>query len=555
MASKASAGVTKWQDIASEVQKHRDTTIAKVDPAIVEITEKLPHRVISLPRKYLNPEEITITENPIEELLASLATGRLSSLAVTKAFLRRAAIAQKLVNCVYELLPERAITRAKELDEHFAKNGPIGPLHGLPISVKAHIGMKDLDNTCGFVGWVGRKNNDDANILKILLAAGAVLYVRTNEPQALMMLDTENNIVGRTTNPHNTALSPGGSSGGESALLALNGSLLGVGSDIGGSIRAPSVQCGLYGLRPTNFRLPIVGLAALNMGSDTIAGTVGPMCRSLEGIDLFMKVALHSKPWTSDLSLHQKPWTTGQTSTNKLTIGVMWDDGIVKPSPPLTRALNEVVEKLKKVPGVEIIEWKPYQHDKAMKILTKLYASDGGKSFTDALALSGEPGFPLVNNLIRDSPEVHNLTHQEVWDWNMQRNTFQYLYLQGKLQKWNTVAPEMDLILCPAGPHPAPPHGISKYVGYTAIWNLLDYPAIVFPVTKVNPDIDVKDGNYKPRNDLDKWYHDYYNVEEQIDAPVGLQLVAKKLEDEKVVDVMRFIKEKIGVPFVDCFQD
>lgn len=101
MASKASAGITKWQDIASEVQKHRDATIAKVEPAIVEITEKLPRRVISLPRKYLSPEEITITEAPIEELLASLATGRLSSLAVTKAFLRRAAIAQKLVRAPF----------------------------------------------------------------------------------------------------------------------------------------------------------------------------------------------------------------------------------------------------------------------------------------------------------------------------------------------------------------------------------------------------------------------------------------------------------------------
>ncbi|TGO64820.1 hypothetical protein BCON_0005g00160 [Botryotinia convoluta] len=512
MASKASAGVTKWQDVASEVQKHRDATIAKVEPAIVEITEKLPRRVISLPRKYLSPEEITITEIPIEELLASLATGKLSSLAVTKAFLRRAAIAQKLVNCVYELLPERAVARAKELDEHFGKNGPIGPLHGLPISVKEHIGMKDLDNTCGLVGWVGRKNHDDANILKILLAAGAVLYVRTNEPQGLMMLETVNNIVGRTTNPHNTALTPGGSSGGESALQALGGSLLGIGSDIAGSIRSPAVQCGLYGLRPTTFRLPLVGLAAPSMGCDTIAGTIGPLGRSLEGIELFMKVVLHSKPWASDPSLHQKPWITGQTSTDRLTIGVMWDDGIVKPSPPVTRALNEVVEKLKRVPGVEIIEWKPYQHDKAMKILTKLYACDGGKFFADALALSGEP-------------------------------------------KWNTMAPKMNAILCPAGPLPAPPHDTSKYWGYTSIWNLLDYPAIVFPVTKVNPDIDVKDGNYKPRNDLDQWYHDHYNVEEQIDAPVGLQLVAKKLEDEKVVDVMRFIKEKIGVPFVDCFQD
>ncbi|KAF7944585.1 uncharacterized protein EAE97_005218 [Botrytis byssoidea] len=538
MASKASAGVTKWQDVASEVQKHQDATIAKVEPAIVEITEKLPRRVISLPRKYLSPEEITITETPIEKSLASLATGKLSSLAVTKAFLRRAAIAQKLV-----------LARAKELDEHFAKKGPIGPLHGLPISVKEHIGMKDLDNTCGLVGWVGRKNHDDANILKILLAAGAVLYVRTNEPQGLMMLETVNNIGGRTTNPHNTALTPGGSSGGESALQALVGSLLGIGSDIGGSIRSPSVQCGLYGLRPTTFRLPLVGLAAPSMGCDTIAGAIGPLSRSLEGIDLFMKVALHSKPCVSDPSLHQKPWITGQTSTDRLTIGVMWDDGIVKPSPPVTIALNEVVEKLKQVPGVEIIEWKPYQHDNAMKILTKLYACDGGEFFTDALALSEEPGLPLTNYTLKDSSGVQNLTHQQP------RSVKIRFLLLTTIAEWNTMAPKMDLILCPAGPLPAPPHDASKYWGYTSIWNLLDYPAIVFPVTKVNPVIDVKDGNYKTRNDLDKWYHDHYNVEEQIGAPVGLQLVAKKLEDEKVVDVMRFIKEKIGVPFVDCFQD
>lgn len=113
----------------------------------------------------------------------------------------------------------------------------------------------------------------------------------------------------------------------------------------------------------------------------------------------------------------------------------------------------------------------------------------------------------------------------------------------------------MDLILCPAGPLPAPAHDTSKYWGYTSIWNLLDYPAIVFPVTKVNPDVDTKDQSYTPRNDLDKWYHEHYHVEEQIGAPVGLQLVAKKLEDEKVVDVMKFIKENIGVPFVDCFED
>ncbi|TEY83162.1 hypothetical protein BOTCAL_0025g00210 [Botryotinia calthae] len=279
MASKTSAGVTKWQDVASEAQKHLDATIAPAEPALVEITEELPLRVISLPRKYMGPGDITITETLIEMRLASLAIVKLHSLAVTKAFLRRAAIAQTLF-----------LARAKELDEHFAKNGPIEQLHGLPMSVKEDIGMKDSDNTCVLVGWIGRKNYDDANIFKILLAAGAVLYVRTNEPQ-------------------------------------------------GGSIRSPAAQCGLCGLRPTAFRLPLVGIAAPSMRCNAFADTIGPLSRSPKGIDLLMK-----SPRTR--SLGSMTLITGPTPTDRLTIEVMWDDGI----------LSGVVEKLKRVTGVQIIE-------------------------------------------------------------------------------------------------------------------------------------------------------------------------------------------------------
>ncbi|KAF7872430.1 hypothetical protein EAF04_003351 [Stromatinia cepivora] len=232
--------VEKWQNSASEVQKHRDATITKVEPAIAKTTEELPRR----------------------------------------------------------LPPNQALARAKEIDEHFTKSGPTGPLHGLPISVKAHIGMKDLDNTCGLVGWVGRKDHDDANILKIFLTAGAVLYVRTNEPQGLMMLRTVNNIIDRTTNPHNAALTQGGSSGGESALQALGGI-----SDV----LQLNVDFTVYVQRPSAFHLYDL-LFLVCMGCDTIAGTIGPLSRSLKGVDLFMKVALDSKPWTSDSSLHQTPW-------------------------------------------------------------------------------------------------------------------------------------------------------------------------------------------------------------------------------------------------------
>ena len=92
----------------------------------------------------------------------------------------------------------------------------------------------------------------------------------------------------------------------------------------------------------------------------------------------------------------------------------------------------------------------------------------------------------------------------------------------------------VDIIICPAGPGPAPPHGCSKYYGYTSQWNLLDYPALVFPVTKVDLTLDVKEEGYVAMNDQDRYIHDLYEPEKFRDAPVGLQIVGRRYEDEKV---------------------
>ncbi|KAB8201227.1 amidase signature domain-containing protein [Aspergillus parasiticus] len=544
-----------WQEIAQGVQKTRDDSIARVDPPIPSLPTVLPDRVIDIPRQLLSPSEVSITETSAEDLVVSLAAGELTAIAVARAFLRRAAIAQKLTNCIYELLPERALAQAERLDNYLIEHGtPAGPLHGLPISVKAHVGIAGRDNTAGFVGWVGRKNTDDAKIVKILVDAGAVVYARTTEPQGLMALETCSNITGNTVNPHNTALSAGGSSGGESALQALYGSPLGIGSDIGGSIRSPASNCGLYGLKPTNGRVPLIGCAAYVIGCETILGTLGPLSPTLGGINLFMKTILAAKPWTTDPSLHQIPWRDNEShiyrdGKKKLTVGVLWDDGVVKPAPPVARALQEMVERLKAFPcDVEVIEWKPYQQKEALEILTRLYAPDGGKAFAKNLALSGEPYLPLLAWTLRDTPGVEELGLHEVWEWTLKREMFRYSYLQ----EWNTVAPEMDVILCPVYPTPAPLLDTSRYWGYTSIWNLLDYPAIVFPVTKVDPTRDAKDPTYTPRNEFDSWCHEHYDAQKQQEAPVCLQLVAKRFEDEKVVQALQVIKEKIGLPFVDC---
>ncbi|KAJ5497889.1 Amidase [Penicillium expansum] len=548
----ASQQKLSWQESARQVQAARDRSIEDVDSAIAALPATYTGRVIDFPRKHLSQTEIAITESSAETLVASLATGKLTATAVTNAFLRRAAIAQKLTNCIYELLPDRAIARAKELDDYLAKHGkPSGPLHGLPISIKGHIGLKGRDLSAGFVAWLDRESLDDANIVKILLDAGAVVYARTTEPQGLMALETCSNITGITTNPHNTALTPGGSSGGESALQALHGSPLGIGSDIGGSIRSPAANCGLYGLKPSTGRLPLIGCASYVLGCETIVGTLGPISPTFGGIELFLKTIIESKPWVKDSMMLPIPWRDQEKhihlDNKKLTVGVMWTDDVVTPAPAVTRALKEVVERLKLVDSVEVIEWKAYQQKRGSSRFL-LYAPDGGKAFAGHLKASGEPFTPLTAWSLRDAPGIEELSQQGLWDWTGKREMFRYAYLQ----QWNNVAPEMDVILCPAFPTPAPLHFTSRYWGYTSLFNLLDYPALVFPVTKVDPNRDAKDTTYTPKNEFDSWAYEHYDSVKQKDAPVSLQLVSKKLEEEKLLQAFKEIQERIGLPFVNC---
>ena len=120
-----------------------------------------------------------------------------------------------------------AIARARELDEILARTGKtVGPLHGVPISVKEHVGMKGLTCNASFVAWIDNVPTEDAGLLKLLHAAGGVFYVRTTQPQTIMHAACSSAIFGDTTNPYNTNLTCGGSSGGEGAIVGMKASVL-----------------------------------------------------------------------------------------------------------------------------------------------------------------------------------------------------------------------------------------------------------------------------------------------------------------------------------------
>lgn len=166
--------------------------------------------------------------------------------------INRAIEAHQKVNCLTEIRFTEALEDAAKLDEYYRKNGRlIGPLHGVPMTLKDQFDVKGLDSTIGYVARAFQPATEDGPLVKLLRELGAVILAKTNLPQSIMWCETENPIFGLTVNPINAEFTPGGSTGGEGALLALHGTAVGWGTDIGGSVRIPSHMNGLWGLKPT----------------------------------------------------------------------------------------------------------------------------------------------------------------------------------------------------------------------------------------------------------------------------------------------------------------
>ena len=286
-----------WQEVAAEAQQHRDATLTAFGNGLslqeLERAKASCSNATQIPAQMSSVRQsvLQITALSPKALAQEIASGIFKATKVVAAFSHTAAITQGTVNYLTKLLPARSATRAAKLDSHLAATGrPVGPLHGLPISVKSHVGIRDCQIAAGYIAWYedsGCIAARDALVVQCLERAGAIVHARTTEPQSMMQLECASNLYGRTLNPYNTLLSSGGSSGGEAGLLAMRGSVLGVGSDVGGSIRAPAAACGVYGLKPTAFRVPTTGWSSTPPGADPIPTVLGPMSCNLEGVDMF----------------------------------------------------------------------------------------------------------------------------------------------------------------------------------------------------------------------------------------------------------------------------
>ena len=405
--------------------------------------------------------------------------------------------------------------------------------------------MRGRRAVAGWIKWIDRIAEDDALILKILYEAGAIFYVRTTEPQSLMHLECSSPIYGTTVNPFNRNLTCGGSTGGEGALLGLKGSPMGVGTDIGGSVRSPAANNGVYGLRPTTFRIPKQGIMGIQSGRESIIAVIGPLARGREDINLFMKTILDAEPWLREPCLVPIPWRSITLSPNNLTVAVMWDDNVVHPHPPITRALRETVEHMKKS-GIKIIDWEPIDHQKSWDLISALFYCNGAEEERSMATEANEQLLPLTDWIL-NQPQVKKRDWLEMNELISARENYRNHYARIWNEREVSFNCSIDCLLTPVGPSAAPQLGTAKWWGYTSVWNLLDYPAAVFPVTTVDLIKDQVEIDYKPRNPLDNENYKWYTSPQcYANAPIGLQVICRRYNDEKVMKCIEIIERAMG---------
>ncbi|KAL8736716.1 MAG: hypothetical protein Q9166_000082 [cf. Caloplaca sp. 2 TL-2023] len=543
-----------------------DTSWEKLAKAKFQsINESIPEswRLRSIPRKeeqrdvtgiyiqqYLSKEEIGITEALAPTIIENTSAGRWAAEAVTKAFCHRASLAHQLI------FFDAAIEDAKTLDDYYLKNKkPIGPLHGLPVSLKDQFHVKGVETSMGYVGWLetfqgkkgtGKERRFESEMVKELRNLGAVLYCKTSVPHTLMSGETVNNIIGYTWNPKNRNLSSGGSSGGEGALISLRGSPVGFGTDIGGSIRIPAAFNGLYGLRPSCGRLPYEGMANSMDGQNSVLSVVGPLAPSVGTLQHLVKSLLSQEPWFHDPLVHEMPWREEKaviSQDQKLSFAVLRHDGAVSLHPPIKRAIETVVQMVERQ-GYKVIEWKPPSHKRGTDLLMAAWTYDNGADIRTAFELSGEPMAPQIEHtygsgFIKDPPKDATFIAAN----NVAKREYQKEYMEywNSTTEFTGTGKPVDIVIAPVAPFAAARPNGYLYYGYSSIVNLLDYTSCTLPVTTVDKNIDTMDPSFEPVNELDQNVMANYDPDIYDGAHVSVQLMGRRLQEEKVLAVTEYV--------------
>jgi amidase len=468
---------------------------------------------------------------------------------------------------------EQAIARAKQLDQHVQKTGkPMGPLHGLPISLKDSFKFIGKDASIGYASLCFKPATHNSALVALLLQAGAVIHCKTNIPLTLQALDSHNNIFGRVLNPANLKLTAGGSSGGEAALIAMRGSVLGVGTDVGGSIRIPAMCNALVGVKPSHGRIPFAGQENGGVpGTESlgIRAVAGPIAHTIRDCELFFQAVGDMEPWTFDPECLAQTWNqqlvqsalkTPSLSAHmrRLRVGLVKTDGITAPLPPIHALLNDMTRALRSNPSIEVVELDITSLlSQCQTLANSLFGVDGGNATFDLLEATSEPLSPWLSTRLR---RKKRLTAEQVRDLQARRTALQTRFLDiwtsdGGYWKGSnegvSTASRLDVLICPVAPHPTPAIDSWNTVSYTSSFNLLDYPAATLPIRPIRESdlsIETSDAS-KAQNGWDKYNRKLWDGDRSVflGGTLCVQVVAPCKQERVLLQAMAKLQGSLAV--------
>ncbi|KAK8017122.1 hypothetical protein PG991_008198 [Apiospora marii] len=458
----------------------------------------------------LTERELDITEShDVSSLLAGLASGSFTSVEVMSAFSKRAAIAHQLTNCLTETLFTQAEKRARYLDDLRSKGGPLGPLgplHGLPISLKDTYQVEGTQACIGAVTLLDKTSTENSAMVDLLLDLGAVLYVKTNVSQVLMTIESDNNVFGRTLNPWNTSLTAGGSSGGEGALVAFRGSPLGIGTDLAGSVRIPSLCCGTYGFKPSSRRLPYERqVMPLNVGMGAIVPPAGALANEMSALQIFMRAVIDANPFAYDATAIDVPWRRIQEQPRpKLRLGLLPEDPLFPLHPPVRETLMNALDQ---TPATII--------------------ASGGEPAVPSMAMFADYDARIDWDFV--APEVPSMDKLEVFGALQNQRA-------GIAECWRKLwaKHKLDAIVAPSAQSTVMQHDHQGWPAYSMFLNVFDYPACIIPfgkATRSDVDFTADSGHGTPE----------YKPKVVEGAPCSIQVFTSGMRDEECLAVAAVI--------------
>lgn len=460
-----------------------------------------------------------LTSLSIVEMALAIQQQEITPTELIEAHFERITRLNPKLNAFVHIDFDEARRQARSAEAAVQSGEELGPLHGVPLTIKSSIDVAGWPCNCGSRLRENYVAKTDAPLVSRLRAAGAILIGNTNAPEFLMAYETDNLTTGRTNSPWDLERTPGGSSGGEAAAIAARCSAGGVGSDGGGSIRVPAHYSGICGLKPTPGRIPATGHFPESAGPFTYLGVVGPMARSIGDLKLLFEVMAGpdcGDPMAAPVPL--RAYT--QADVSQLRVGFFEEDGRIPVTKETRAAVRKAAEGLQAA-GHIVEPFLPDELEAVRQIWWNLFGRAGQIALRPLYEGRENELSPILKQFIDYVGDEPPLEISEFMSTLLERDAVRIRFLR-QMEKY-------PIVICPVCAVPAFRHGEREWVisgrtvnyldamSYCQWFNALGFPAAVVPVGR-SPE----------------------------ELPIGVQVVGRPFEEELVLAVAKEIESHCG---------